>query len=292
MNGLHTNPTQTSMPMWAIMSDAVLQVWRRRTYFAKLILPPMVVTAVVGYIQGLWFRPTSEQPIIRTLSESILWAIPDTIILALLAIAVHRSILLGEHTSPGRRYLHWSRRESLFLGWSLLMGGGWLLMFAIGIALSAIVAMTSGVWLYGLFRELSKASSWITEDLGFFVLMVVCGTLIGFLVTYFVGRASLVLPATALEHRKSLKWAWTVSEPHDIRLAFLIGVIPLVSWALQTLIFSRLSHLLWPPLYHVLSAFVYCSLLVIEIAILSVCYRWITELPPANQTSSAAEPTN
>jgi hypothetical protein len=158
-----------------------------------------------------------------------------------------------------------------------------------GAALIGALAIPFNIWCSDLFGLIGKAHPWV-ENLGQTILIGVGVSVIGFLVSYFAARTSLLLPATALDQRQKLRWAWTRSKPHAMRLAFLVGVIPLASLLLQTLGLTWISELLWDPVYQILLAFVYCSLLIIEIAILSLSYRWIVESTPTAQSSAIVEP--
>ena len=253
------------------------------------MLLPMVVTVAIGYLQDLWEQPNAEQPTVRILAEGVFWTALYGIISALFAVVIHRSILLDERVSSSRWFLRLTKREAIFTGWSLLIGGGMWFMAATGAALIGALAIPFNIWCSDLFYLIGKAYPWL-ENLGQTLLIGVGVSVIGFLVSYFAARTSLLLPATALDQRQKLGWAWTISKPHAMRLAFLVGVIPLTSLLLQTLGFTWINESLWDPVHQALSAFVSCSLLIMEIAILSLSYRWIIESAPATQSPAIVEP--
>ena len=250
---------------------------------------PMITTAVIGYLQDLWEQPNAEEPIVQMLTEWAFWMALYGIIGALFAVAIHRSILLDERVSLRQWFFRLSERDITFTGWSFFIGGGMWLMFAIGAALSAVLAIPFAIWCSDLFSRLGETIPWL-ENLGQTILIGVGVSVIGFLVSYFAARTSLLLPATALDQRQKLGWAWTISKPHAMRLAFLVGVIPIASWLLQALGLTWISELLWDPVYQILLAFVYCSLLILEVAILSLSYRWIIESAPKAQSPAIVEP--
>ena len=250
---------------------------------------PMITTAIIGYLQDLWDQPNAEEPIVQMLTEWVFWMALYGIIGALFAVVIHRSILLDERVSLRRWFFRLSEREITFTGWSFFIGGGMWLMFAIGAALSGVLAIPFAICCSDLFSRLGETIPWL-ENLGRTILIGVGVSVIGFLVSYFAARTSLLLPATALDQRQKLGWAWTISKPHAMRLTFLIGFIPFASFSLQALWSGWLYDLLWNPAHQVLSAFVYCSLLILEITILSLSYRWIIESAPTAQAPAIVEP--
>lgn len=277
------------MPIWVILREAVSQVWVRRGHFGRLMPLPMITTAVIGYLQDLWDQPNAEEPIVQILAEGVFWTALYGIIGALFAVVIHRSILLDERVSLRQWFFRLSKREITFTSWSFFIGGGMWLMIALGAALSTALAIPFAIWCSDLFSRIGETLPWL-ENLGQTILIGVGVSVIGFLVSYFAARTSLLLPATALDQRQKLGWAWTISKPHAMRLAFLVGVIPIASWLLQALGLTWISELLWDPVYQILLAFVYCSLLILEVAILSLSYRWIIESAPKAQSPAIVEP--
>ena len=277
------------MPIWVILRETASQVWVRKGHFGRLMLLPMVVTIVIGYLQNLWDQSnTEEQPLVQILAEGVFWSVLYGIIPALFAIAIHRSILLDERASSSRWFLRLSKRETIFTGWYFLIGGGMWFMAAIGAVLIGALAVPFNLWCSDLFDLMGETHPWI-KNISQTILIAIGGFAIGFLVSYFAARTSLMLPATALDQRQNLGWAWTISKPHTMRLAFLVGVIPIASLLFQTLGSIWIGEQLWEPAHQVLSAFVYCSLLILEIAVLSLSYRWITESAPTNQPTTIVE---
>ncbi len=253
------------------------------------MLLPMVATAVIGYLQDLWYEPNAEEPIVQLLTKQAFWMALYGIIGALFAVVIHRSILLDERVSPSRWFFRLSKREITFTGWSFFIGGGMWLIFAIGAALSTALAIPFAIWCSDLFSRIGKTLPWL-KNLGETILIGVAGSVTGFLVSYFAARTSLLLPASALDHHQRLAWAWTISKPHAMRLTFLVGVIPLASFSFQALWPLWIDDLLWNPAHQVLTALVSCSLLILEIAILSLSYRWIIESAPTTQSPAIVEP--
>lgn len=277
------------MPSLVLLQEAAIQVWGRREHFGKLMLLPMVATVIVGYFQSLWDQShTEEQPLVQIFAEAVFELVPYGIISALFAIAIHRSILLDERASSSRWFLRIGKREIIFIGWSFLIGGGMWGIVAIGTALIGVLAAPFNLLCSDLFNHMENTHPWL-ENIVQTILIALGSFTIGFLVSYFSARTSLILPAIALDQRRNLKWAWNISKPHTMRLAFLVGVIPISSFLFQTFGSIWISELLWEPAYQVLSAFVYCVLLILEITVLSLSYRWITASAPTTQPPTIVE---
>lgn len=282
------DPLRKSMPSWVILQEAAIQVWVRREHFGKLMLLPIVATVIVSYFQNLWDQPqTEEQPLVQIFVEAIFWIIPYGIISALFAIVIHRSILLDERTSSSRWIIRLGKREIIFTGWSFLIGGGVWGIVTIGAALIGVLAGSFNLLYSDLFSRMEETHPWL-ENIVQTIVIALSGFTIGFLVSYFSARTSLILPAIALDRRQNLEWAWTISKPHTMRLAVLVGVIPIASFLFQTLGSIWISELLWEPAFEVLSAFVYCFLLMLEITVLSLSYRWITDSASTTQPPTIA----
>lgn len=264
------------MPTGTVLRDAALQVWERRPYFGRLLLIPVALTAITGYIQELWFDPHEEQSTLQLFTTAFLFVFIEAAVFALFAVVIHRSILLNEYASPTRWFLRLNKREFRFVGYSLLIGIGMWLIFAIGATLSALLSLAITVFGSTFLNATEQTRSW-NETLGLTILGMAAGSGAAVLFAYFAARSSLVLPAIALDDPHTFKWAWAASKPHTWRLAFLVGIVPLISIGFQMLGSTCVGDSPWNLLNHTFSALVTCSLLIVEISILSISYRWITE---------------
>jgi hypothetical protein len=270
------------MPIWLILQEAFSQVWLRRIHFVKLMLPPLIATVILDYLYDLWNPPNTEQPNVREIVNLFLWIVSSGIISALFAVVIHRSILLEEQVSSSRWLLRISRREISFVSFSLLIGGGMWLTAAIGASFIGALMVPLNIYSSDLFRTVEEVHPWVEHCAE--ILLIGVGVLVlGVPASYFAARTSLVLPATAVDQRQNFRWAWAISKPHSMRLAFLVGIIPLASVLLQAVGSLWTYELLWNPVHQILTTFLYCSLLVVEIAILSLSYRWIVETTATTQ---------
>lgn len=272
-----------------ILSEAVSNPWRGRRHFGPLLIIPMIVFIVTRFIQDNWLLSPAENAsrsmILSTLGQWVALGIPYTIAFAILAIACHRSILLGIHTVPNVGFLGWTKRETRFalLSVALTLFTGSML----GVSFFMAFLITDAC--SGIFPSVSRIIPWVglTQDA---ILLPLSYGIATFLIAYPVGRISLLLPATAVDRPVSFRWAWLSSKPHDIRLAFLIGAIPLGSVLLQDSIVGTIEEAVGLVVRYVLEAILYCSLLVVEIAILSICYRQIADLGATSSNEATNNP--
>lgn len=194
---------------------------------------------------------------------------------AVLAVSCHRIILIGANSLPNRWGVFWSKRELRFFGWVFLLGipSGLALMawvVAKGFYLTRFIVSTSGA---------AKLAATVLET--FYSAGVVA---------LVIASVGLVLPATALDERPSLKAAWKLARGNVLRLAavlviplLLVGVLfDMLNWTLRDIL--SITHL--SPIFSFIKLFLGSigSLLgVIEIAALSVSYRTLTILSQKEQ---------
>ena len=166
------------------------------------------------------------------------------------AVTCHRLILLGDDSVPNYGLMKWSKRESRFIGWSLL---GYFAWFAI-----SMLVMFFSVGLTGSLQALPV--TWVEYAP---YCMLIPGT-------YLIARFSLLLPATAVDQRHDLTWAWAVTEKNGWRLVLLVGVLPIALW-------YGLSYLLERSV--IVDFVIYavgCVLYVVEVAALSLSFQYLT----------------
>jgi hypothetical protein len=266
-----------TLQIWPIVSEAVHYAWGRRRHFGSLLILPTIFFIIYKVIEDKWFFPyiesASPSAILKALVEYLVLGIPYSMVFAIFAIACHRSILLGPYTVPSFGFLGWSYRETRFLLFSIALASLTVLMIGLSILLGVVSTLPLALFA-DTFKSLFQAYPWLEPEdgsAGMFLAYVFAV----FLVAYSIGRLSLVFPATAVDRCVSFKWAWLNSEHHDVRLAFLVGVVPLASILFQDFIIQSINEWLAPIVHYVLKSILYCVLLVVEIAILSISYREI-----------------
>ncbi|MCX4030326.1 hypothetical protein H0A36_24990 [Endozoicomonas sp. SM1973] len=167
-------------------------------------------------------------------------------------IGCHRVFLLSDEAIKSTPVLRWTKRETRFL----------LIFFGFSVIYSAAAAIS-----YNLFTLLPE------NHLSFSSIMAI----LMLPATYCISRWSLILPATATDQQKSLRWAWSISSNHQLRLFVLIGLLPILTSQI-------ISYLPFLPYYlNFVYDLIWLIVGVIEICILSLAYEWVAQ---CNETTA------
>lgn len=215
---------------------AGMHLWAERILILKLLV-------VAGLANGLLAWASS-----MTVEESsdwfYVWA-PQILVYTLLAVRVHRIVLAGE--SVKQNWFRWTWRETRFLGWLVVVYFYWMLLlipvvFGVGVA-SDFKLVSQGVWVDALAITLASVPS-----------------------AYVFVRLAFLLPATAVDQKHNLRWAWELSKGNGWRLVVLLWVFPLFiplvhNWTPSTFV----DFMAWEMAYGVITVF--------EVALLSVAFR-------------------
>jgi len=224
----------------SVLRETAQELWRKRARLLFAILPALSAIA----LSDVLFLSFNDPGTLVSFIKSIV----DLVLLALIGISVHRILLLGLDAVPRFGVSSWSMRETRFLGW-------W---FLAGFYMSCTIAFVAlPIALLG-----SAASHEMT-------IAVNVGTLIGYIVALILfARLSLLLPATAVDRREHMGWAFDLSRGSSFRLAVLVGLAPTAS-----ILLSYLSLLLPPLAFDVISWFFDWLLIVVGISLLSFSYQ-------------------
>lgn len=212
------------------------QVWEKR---AAIILIVVIAAAVKSTIT--WIAYNFMEP----LHAALLHKAIGLFVYTELAISVHRLLLNAEQ--PAMRY--WRMREIRFMGWALFI------VFSFTLIFSSIGGLLS---LGGAQFEMYRSNWTFTATL-----IVLLLSLPG---AYICARLSMLLPATALDRKPGLAWAWALTKGNGLKLATLLWIIPFVfpylysGWGTDT-----------PALYLVVNI-VLSGLTAFEVALLSVAF--------------------
>ena len=234
------DPSAHRLPVWATIREAVQAIAKEWKALLKVTAVPAVVVAVGNVV--------SNQEYMEAVLPNYLAWIPPALLSAgfamLIAISCHRLVILGVGSLPSAWGLFWSRRETRFLGWSALIGGiAWVLLLVAAFSLEYGVPSLFNVMLFFLIPY----------------------------AVYVVPRLSLVLPATAIGQRPTLKGSWRLSRSNGWRLALvmLLPSLVLIPLSVGSLQLGGIA-----PQF--LAAFTLVLLWVIGIASLSKAFCWFT----------------
>lgn len=174
--------------------------------------------------------------------SALLW-IASLPFATLFAIAVHRTILLGPESLTNPWSIYWTRRESDFFSWLVILSVVSALV-ALGIALVA--------WMFPQGLALSVAIFLVAK--------------------YFEARVGMVLPATAVGKRMILSTSWTLTTGNGVWMAIALS-IPWVIFVLLTSLISMIATQTWVGIYIFLLVPLALITVIVDIAVLSLCYR-------------------
>ena len=237
----------TKLEVGKVILGAFLVPWWNRRAFARGLAIPLValVTVALSWYYGAEYLPEHSNWVLLFVYGFLF---------VLFAVTCHRLVLLDPQSIASMPLARWSWRESRFFLWLCIV---WLLAtVVVMVAMSAIMSV--------FFSMAATPPDQAATEWAFFAAR--------FPALYFFARLCLVFPATAVDRKVNLKWAWRMTKGNGWRLFLVIAVLP---WIL-----SRMVSLLYRGDATVgetiLLTFVGCALFAVEIAALSLSYRELT----------------
>lgn len=203
------------LPLLDTAKFAAKHTWKNRIAIGKLIILAGLVNGLVAWLM-----------VNEALAVWVYMLFAGGVY-TLLAVNVHRLVL----TADTKLVLYpWTWRETRFLGWFLLIYSFFGVLFVLAMA---VIALPSG-------HVLFQNGGWTDE------LLAVLVTLPG---GYLVVRLSPLLPATAIDRRPQMTWAWKLTEGNGWRLLALLWFLPMlitsvVSGAVDTPALFVIGHIL------------------------------------------------
>ncbi len=221
-----------------LMAEAIAEVFRNRIVLLRGTLLP-----IAGILLVDAFASTANTPWGRLALSLAVFPL-----YALLATTVHRVILLGEHSLPSPSGVYWTERETRFTGWLI---GIAILFFALSLPVGLITAVFEG--------RGQVDTSWIAVILSFV------------LIAYFQGRFSLVLPATAVDHRWDFRESWSRTRGSGMIIAMALVIPAMIMIPVEHILYGTDVEFL-VPIADVVWVLVLVPVYVVEIAIISLAY--------------------
>ncbi len=235
-------------PVALLLRDAIRELLAKRRALLPALLLPCAGITVLAWV----FEIVGSEGL-----KMFVWWLAYAPFYVMFAVSCHRTVLLGTEQLPRASGIFWTRRETAFLGWF------------VGIALLAIaVSFVSG--LLALMLPVSAGNT---------MLGWARAAVLYLFASYFILRFSLVLPASALEHRVTFAESWAATKGHGITLAVAVGIpaglATMILLGLDRVIGNYESLLFTLPYY--LVSFV---LMAVEIAVLSIAYKYLFFITP------------
>lgn len=237
----------TQLNIAKVALGAFLIPWWNRGGFARALAVPLFVLVTLVLC---WYYTRNH------LSESVNWLffVVYWAGFASFAVTCHRLVLLDPTVVASQAIPGWSWRETRFFLWMI---GVWLIcaVMAWGLAM-----LSANIWMLRVGELSPTRIEWMV-----FVVKVPA--------FYLFARFCLVFPATAVDRKVDLKWAWRLTANNGWRLVLLVGVLPwVISYAIGLLYRDEASFVEVIVLTCVSSA-----LFAVEVAAISLSYRELTQ---------------
>jgi hypothetical protein len=219
--------------------------WNRRAFSRALAIPLLLLVTLTlsWYFTGEYLPELSAW----------LFYLGYGVLFVIFAVTCHRLVLLDPPSIASRLYPRWSSRETRFILW---MVGVWLIITAAFIVVSPLLVNVSLLW------SRKPDEDWLGWSL--FVAKLPA--------LYVFARLCLVFPATAIDKRVNLQWAWRRTEGNGWRLVLIVAVLPWILTQLVNLLYRGNAS----TIETIVLTFVGCALFAVEVAALSLSYRELT----------------
>ena len=252
------------LPVVATLKEAILLPFKHLGCVLKVGFP-LILFFVLQFIISYFLL--FDGGILRQ-SDDVFFAINlislplNVAALVIGVVGCHRIFLL-DHARENTRLFNWTGNEIKVVGWWLVIGIAFLLM-AIPFFLIFFVM--------GGFNIIAR--------MGFAELAV---TFLFFMpLLYIMVRWLLVIPSAAIGiHGKTLSWSWRLTAGNGFRLMLLVSIFPFLFNVLMVCIgvlFATIfSSLAYATLLQVLSTVLWLVMGVIQVALLSLSYKFLVE---------------
>ncbi|MFD2167563.1 hypothetical protein ACFSJY_15035 [Thalassotalea euphylliae] len=239
-----------------IIAEAFFTFNKDKILFIRNFLPALVTLIVIGI--GLYsidieskFSPESQE--FGYIPLLFLCIFAFLIILAKSIVHTHRSFILNEHASI-KELFKLTRRDFRFIKKFIALN---------------IVMMLVGIVIMAMFGKYLIELAQSTENQA---ILFIIGLITTLMTAYIWSRLAIVLPSAALDHSLSIQSAWNISDDYSAKLFIGVGLLPVITDLIISYLPSFDSHI-----YTASIAFVWGIVAIIEIGILSLIYKDITE---------------
>ncbi|MCF6437592.1 hypothetical protein [Pseudoalteromonas sp. MMG022] len=244
------------MEVRKIIIEALFTFNRDKVLFLRNFLPALVTLLVIGlglYAIDIESKLSPESKEFGYIPLIFLCVFAFLVILAKSIVHTHRSFILSENASI-KELFKLTRRDFRFIKKFIALN---IVMMLVGIVIMAMF----GKYLI----ELAQG----TENQ---VILFVIGLITTLMTAFVWSRLSIVLPSAALDHSLSIQSAWKISDDYSAKLFIGVGLLPVVTDLIISYLPSFDSHI-----YTALIALVWSVVAIIEIGVLSLIYKGITE---------------
>ena len=250
------------MDVGKVVYGAFMLPWLERESFARALALPVFLlcslTLCSHYLKGL-----APYPLLVVLFIAY-W-----LVFVWFAVTCHRLVLLDPARIAKRWQLRWSLRETRFLGW--LIGLALISLMVIWPLTTILGTVVLNVGNFSGDVRLNPSTELRPGWLRWTLWASYAAAL------YVFGRLCVVFPATALDRKVNLQWAWRLTRGNGSRLFAVVAVLPsLMSFLLD---FAYRDDATTVEAMAI--TFVGIALLPVEIAAVSLSYRELSTDEPS-----------
>lgn len=256
----HDPTIPAPLPVIRIILDTLQFVWDKRLRMLRALFIPATAALLLTFFPFLThlISQTVNPPFYRELLFGWLYFLIQLAPYTLFAITCHRLVLIDDPGVPKYGLLKWTKRESQFLAWFVIiiiicaLLSGVINSFFLSIIISDVEA--------GASEETIQSTRPLTY-------------LINISILYIFARLSVLYPAIALDHPVSAQWAWRLTAHNGWRLLLVVGLLPWVVYFLATLFIGETVTII----DYMVFMFAWIILLAVQIVALSFTYQHLTE---------------
>jgi len=243
------------LPIGKIILGALVVPWAYRRWFVRNLSTSAILIVALSLL-GSQTELLQKLPLWLQVILPFVYIVLWMTLFTRFAVICHRTVLLGADAEiKPYQFFSWSHRERAFLIRLIFV---YLLAGITTLVLTQLIGTILG--------NIATFKSFLKEHFD------IVQTVAKVPATYLFARFCLLLPAAALDHRQTLKWAYGVSQGNGIRIAIAIGVLPWgLDWLVSTAMVDKPSLLLNLVYY-----FMSIVIMVIEISALSITYKELT----------------
>ncbi|GHB70442.1 hypothetical protein GCM10008107_19800 [Psychrosphaera saromensis] len=229
---------------------------QNKILFLKNFIPTFIMLgaiSIVLYTLNIGIQQPSAKLTFSYVSLIFISIITFFIILGKSIVHTHRTFILNEHATI-KELFKLTRRDFRFVKNFIVLN---LVMLLIGIAIMLVI----GGYLIGITE--STENEYILFGIGLITTLIIA---------FFWSRLAIVLPSAALDHSLSIHGAWQVSDDYSGKLFVGVGLLPVITDTIISFIPSYDSYI-----YSVGVALIWGAVAIIEIGVLSLIYKDITD---------------
>lgn len=274
MSELNQSLPQKKLPVWSTFQEAFRFSWGHRRVLWVWILLGVFLAGLVDIVNLLEYgEGDGGLTGLQYFAMILLTPIPSLLVFALLAVYCHRTFLIYQGRKNITLQFFFTERERKLFAW------------VIGIPLCVFLVILPGVmtivFIWYQINEMFQDSFLVsTFGMGLFI------DVVGIFPFYYIfGRWALVFPAITIDQDPKLGWSWKQTKGNSFRMFFLVGFLPLAVGHLWYLLpFIGLSEL--PVVDFFLSSFVLFLFTPVEVAVISIAFRELTNWAPSPSESA------